>query len=44
MTQSAMNELAAASVVEDIKKRNALRVGMWSFHPWAMQDRQMDWL
>jgi polar amino acid transport system substrate-binding protein len=44
MTQSTMNELAAASVVEEIKKRGALRVGMWSFHPWAMQDKSGKWI
>ena len=44
MIQSAMNELAAASVVEEIKKHGALRVGMWSFHPWAMEDKTGTWI
>ena len=44
MTRSAINELAAASVVEEIKKLGALRVGMWSFHPWAMQDKRGEWI
>lgn len=44
MTQLAMNELAAASVVEEIKKNCVLRVGMWSFHPWAMQDKSGKWI
>ena len=44
MTQSAMNELAASSVVEEIKKLGAIRVGMWRFHPWAMKDKSGKWI
>lgn len=33
-------ELAASSVLEDIKKRGVLRVGMSTFVPWAMRDKQ----
>ena len=33
-------DLAAASVVEQIKKRGVLKVGMSTFVPWAMRDKQ----
>ncbi len=33
-------ELASESVLEEIKKRGALRVGMSTFVPWAMRDKQ----
>ncbi len=33
-------DLAAASVVEQIKKRGVLKVGMSTFLPWAMRDKQ----
>ena len=32
-------DLAAASVIEKIKKRGVLRVGMSTFVPWAMRDK-----
>ena len=35
-------ELAAASVIEDIKKRGSLKVGMATFVPWAMRDKKGD--
>ena len=37
---AASQELAASSVLEDIKKRGSLRVGMSTFVPWAMRDKQ----
>lgn len=37
--QSANQQLAAASVVETIKKRGSIRVGMSTFVPWAMRDK-----
>ena len=37
---SAQQELAASSVIETIKKRGTLRVGMATFVPWAMRDKQ----
>lgn len=36
----AQQELAASSVIETIKKRGTLRVGMATFVPWAMRDKQ----
>ena len=33
-------EIAAGSVLEEIKKRGTLRVGMSTFVPWAMRDKQ----
>ena len=44
MTKSAINEFAAASIVEDIKKTGTFRVGMWSFHPWSMLDKNGEWI
>ncbi len=35
-------EIAAASVIEEIKKRGTLRVGMSTFVPWAMRDKKGD--
>ncbi len=37
---AASQELAAESVLEDIKKRGTLMVGMSTFVPWAMRDKQ----
>ncbi len=37
---AASQELAAGSVLEEIKKRGVLRVGMSTFVPWAMRDKQ----
>lgn len=37
--QNASQQLATASVVETIKKRGAIRVGMSTFVPWAMRDK-----
>ena len=37
--QSNAQQLAAGSVVETIKKRGAIRVGMSTFVPWAMRDK-----
>ena len=38
--QGARQQLASESVVETIKQRGALRVGMSTFVPWAMRDRK----
>ena len=38
--QSSQQQLASESVIETIKKRGALRVGMSTFIPWAMRDRK----
>ena len=40
--QDARQQLASGSVIETIKKRGALRVGMSTFVPWAMRDRKGD--
>ncbi len=37
---AASQELASESVLEEIKKRGTLRVGMSTFVPWAMRDKQ----
>ncbi len=37
---AASQELASSSVLEEIKKRGSLRVGMSTFVPWAMRDKQ----
>ena len=37
--QNASQQLAAGSVLEIIKKRGAIRVGMSTFVPWAMRDK-----
>ena len=37
--QNANQQLATGSVVETIKKRDAIKVGMSTFVPWAMRDR-----
>ena len=37
--QNANQQLATGSVVETIKKRGAIKVGMSTFVPWAMRDR-----
>ena len=39
VAQSAQQQLSSESVVETIKKRGALKVGMSTFVPWAMRDR-----
>ena len=39
---AASQELASSSVLEEIKKRGTLRVGMSTFVPWAMRDKQGD--
>jgi polar amino acid transport system substrate-binding protein len=36
--QSAQQQLSSESVIETIKKRGALKVGMSTFVPWAMRD------
>ena len=38
--QEAQQELAAQSVVEEIKQRGTIRVGMSTFVPWAMRDKE----
>ena len=38
--QDARQQLASESVIETIKKRGALKVGMSTFIPWAMRDRK----
>lgn len=42
MAGAASQELAAESVLEEIKKRGTLRVGMSTFVPWAMRDKKGD--
>lgn len=37
---SPQQELAASSVIETIKQRGTLRVGMSTFAPWAMRDKK----
>ncbi|KAB2930329.1 MAG: transporter substrate-binding domain-containing protein [Candidatus Contendobacter sp.] len=37
--QNANQQLAASGVVETIKKRGSIRVGMSTFVPWAMRDK-----
>ena len=37
--QNASQQLAAAGVLETIKKRGAIRVGLSTFVPWAMRDK-----
>ncbi|MBI3706828.1 MAG: transporter substrate-binding domain-containing protein [Proteobacteria bacterium] len=39
VAQDARANLASGSVVEEIKKRGALKVGMATFVPWAMRDK-----
>ena len=39
LAQSAQQALAAGSVIETIKKRGVIRVGMATFVPWAMRDK-----
>jgi polar amino acid transport system substrate-binding protein len=34
--------LAAASLIEDVKKRGSLRIGLSTFVPWAMRNKQGD--
>jgi polar amino acid transport system substrate-binding protein len=38
-TQNASQQLAADSVLETIKKRGAIKIGMSTFVPWAMRDK-----
>ena len=42
MAGAVSQELAAESVLEEIKKRGTLRVGMSTFVPWAMRDKKGD--
>ena len=37
--QAQQQELSASSVIEEIKKRGTLKVGMSTFVPWAMRDK-----
>ena len=37
--QNASQQLAADSVLETIKKRGAIKIGMSTFVPWAMRDK-----
>jgi polar amino acid transport system substrate-binding protein len=39
LTADARAALAASSVIEEIKRRNSLRVGMSTFVPWAFRNR-----
>ena len=39
VAQSAQQQLSSESVIETIKKRGALKVGMSTFVPWAMRDK-----
>ena len=40
VTQRAQQQLSSESVIETIKKRGALKVGMSTFVPWAMRDKK----
>ncbi len=40
LANASSQEVAASSVLEEIKKRGSLRVGMSTFVPWAMRDKQ----
>ena len=40
VAQSAQQALSSESVIETIKKRGALKVGMSTFVPWAMRDKK----
>ena len=40
LAQSTQQQIASESVLETIKKRNALKVGMATFVPWAMRDKK----
>jgi len=40
MAQDIRQDLAATSVIEEIKKRGVLRVGLSTFVPWAMRDKE----
>jgi len=40
LAQSSQQQLASESAVETIKKRGTLKVGMSTFVPWAMRDKQ----
>ena len=40
VAQSAQQQLSSESVIETIKKRGALKVGMSTFVPWAMRDKK----
>jgi len=42
VAQSAQQALSSESVIETIKKRGALKVGMSTFVPWAMRDKNGD--
>ena len=42
MAAGAQQSLAAESVIETIKKRGVIRVGMATFVPWAMRDKKGD--
>ncbi|MEZ5581328.1 MAG: transporter substrate-binding domain-containing protein [Candidatus Competibacteraceae bacterium] len=37
--QNTSQQLAASSVLETVKKRGAIRIGMSTFVPWAMRDK-----
>ena len=40
VAQSAQQQLSSESVIETIKKRGALKVGLGTFVPWAMRDKK----
>lgn len=42
MAQDVRQQLAASSVIEEIKKRGVLRIGLSTFVPWAMRDKKGD--
>ena len=42
LANASSQEVAASSVLEQIKQRGTLRVGMSTFVPWAMRDKQGD--
>lgn len=39
MAQQARQQLSADSVIEDIKKRGAIKIGLSIFTPWSMRDK-----
>ena len=41
-SQNARQELSAESVIETIKRRGAIKIGLSLFMPWAMRDRNGD--
>src|SRR3954454_694065 len=40
----AIAQQPAGKIISDVKERKTLRVGMASFVPWAMRDKQGNWI